>query len=77
MGKLNVFVCLHTYCFDQKCSHFLRPPLTNLRVIKWTNEKSAAIELEKSRGQLLMANYSPRGMVEGPRTYITNKELLK
>ena len=55
-GKLNVFVCLYNYCFDQKSSPFLRPPLTNLRVIKCTTEKSAAIAFEKSRGQLLIAN---------------------
>ena len=53
---LNVFVCLYNYCFDKKSSPFLRPPLTNLRVIKWTTENSAAIELEKSRGLLLIAN---------------------
>ena len=53
--KLNVFVCLYTYCCDQKSSPCLRPPLTNLRVI-WISEKSTAIELEKSRGQLLIAN---------------------
>ena len=35
------------------------PLFTNLRVIKWIPAKSAAVELEKSRGQLLISVRTP------------------